>query len=334
MIIEEYDLVIIGAGISGLALGKALSNSSINFKIFDKSRGLGGRAATRRVNAQPIDTGAQYFTVSNPLFKKEVEELIQRGTVKLWTNKLNVWDGEKLLFEGNSNPRYVCPKGFTDISKEFAKVLPVSREIKITKAARVNGLWELKTDKMVELKAKRVVSTAPLPQSLELFGSYLSVEQKASLSTISFNPCLSIVIVFNKLVSLPFKGVFWNNREVLSWVANDSSKRLNATSSVLVVQCQPKFSGRFFESSDSEILEKVFNEFKVLLPQVALSNKDLQEVQVKKWRYSQPAAIYEHQYFATEDKSLYFTGDWSLEGKIEGAYMAGLGLAKNLLKVF
>src|SRR3546814_6562189 len=43
-------VAIIGAGISGLACARRLRDAGLEATLFDKSRGIGGRLATRRAN--------------------------------------------------------------------------------------------------------------------------------------------------------------------------------------------------------------------------------------------------------------------------------------------
>ena len=49
---------IVGAGICGLAAAAELAAAGREVAVFDKSRGIGGRLATRRVDAMSFDHGA------------------------------------------------------------------------------------------------------------------------------------------------------------------------------------------------------------------------------------------------------------------------------------
>ncbi|MDJ0626267.1 MAG: FAD-dependent oxidoreductase [Candidatus Caenarcaniphilales bacterium] len=323
---EKYDLVIIGAGICGLTIGKLLTNSSVNFKIFEKSRAFGGRASTRRVNGQPIDHGAQYFTVTDLSFREFINEYIELGIVKLWSNKLNIWDGKSLMYESQTNPRYICPDGFTALSKEIAKVIPVSREVRITKANFNNKKWELLTDQNLEIEAEKVISTAPINQSLEIFSNYLREEELMQLQSVNFDPCISVILVYELANYIPWKGVFWNSGDTLSWVANDSSKRTNPTQTVIVAQCKPDFSRLNFKSEDEHVTNLVINELKQILPTWVQSP---QETQVKRWKYSKANSTLDKPFFESENKKLIFTGDWCLESKIESAFLCAEILYPN-----
>ncbi|NQZ46169.1 MAG: FAD-dependent oxidoreductase, partial [Erythrobacter sp.] len=64
------DIVIIGAGMAGLACASQLIAAGRDVRLLDKGRGPGGRMAARRANVagQPsaFDHGAQYFTARDP----------------------------------------------------------------------------------------------------------------------------------------------------------------------------------------------------------------------------------------------------------------------------
>ena len=51
-------IAIIGAGLAGLSAARALTAAGHTPVVFEKSRGLGGRLATRRTEFGPIDHGA------------------------------------------------------------------------------------------------------------------------------------------------------------------------------------------------------------------------------------------------------------------------------------
>lgn len=63
-------IAIVGAGTAGLAAAQRLRKPDLVITLFDKSRGLGGRMATRRIEDLQFDHGAQYFTAKGPRFNQ------------------------------------------------------------------------------------------------------------------------------------------------------------------------------------------------------------------------------------------------------------------------
>lgn len=72
-------IAVVGAGIAGLLLARELKARGAEVVVFEKSRGLGGRMATKRVGEAVFDTGAQYFTAKSERFAAQVTELAAAG---------------------------------------------------------------------------------------------------------------------------------------------------------------------------------------------------------------------------------------------------------------
>ncbi|MFW5812000.1 MAG: FAD-dependent oxidoreductase, partial [Alkalispirochaetaceae bacterium] len=62
-------IVIIGAGIAGLAAARELTRLGRSVRLLDKGRGVGGRMATRRFAGGRFDTGAQFFSARSRPFR-------------------------------------------------------------------------------------------------------------------------------------------------------------------------------------------------------------------------------------------------------------------------
>jgi hypothetical protein len=61
---------IVGAGVSGLALGNQLKAKRFQVEIFDKGRAVGGRASSRRTEWGYLDHGAQLLTIRDSEFHR------------------------------------------------------------------------------------------------------------------------------------------------------------------------------------------------------------------------------------------------------------------------
>ena len=83
-------IAIIGAGMAGLAAARLLQQAGARVALIEKSRGVGGRMATRRVGALQFDHGAQYFTARGQAFKAAVEDLARDGAAAPWFDDAHV----------------------------------------------------------------------------------------------------------------------------------------------------------------------------------------------------------------------------------------------------
>ena len=135
-------LAIIGAGMAGLAAARVLRQRrpDLAITIYEKSRGLGGRAATRRRDGFVFDHGAQYLKSPSP----EVERLL---TAELPADDLidigpPVWsfDGTGTLAEGdpaqNADPKWTYRNGLNRLGTLLGTGLDIQRETRIGRIGR------------------------------------------------------------------------------------------------------------------------------------------------------------------------------------------------------
>ena len=84
-------VAVVGAGISGLICARTLAENGCDVNVYEKSRGVGGRMSTRRVDdTLSFDHGAQYFTARDGRFKRYVESWIDDGLVQPWHGRIVV----------------------------------------------------------------------------------------------------------------------------------------------------------------------------------------------------------------------------------------------------
>jgi phytoene dehydrogenase-like protein len=66
---SQPDVIVIGAGVSGLIAARTLQATGARVLGLDKGRGVGGRMATRRTDWGVFDHGAQFLTARDPQFR-------------------------------------------------------------------------------------------------------------------------------------------------------------------------------------------------------------------------------------------------------------------------
>ncbi len=95
---KESKVAVVGAGIAGSALAQALLDAGAAVHVFDKSRGPGGRMATRRcawtdaqgmARSTAFDHGAPCFSASNASFRAAVAQAVHAGCVTTWQPRLH-----------------------------------------------------------------------------------------------------------------------------------------------------------------------------------------------------------------------------------------------------
>ena len=297
-----YDAIIIGAGISGLTLAKRLQQAQKSFLILEKSRGLGGRLATRRHPPfYKFDHGAQFIKSDSNQKMKDLF-LTFKGLVNN-PEMFHPW------FQDSKAHYFSCAEGMTQLAKSLELANAVLLESEVHHLQRKDPFWQVSSTSGQRFSSRKIYVSAPLPQSLNLL-------QKANcpfpkeLNTISYAKALVLLLgTQNPQVQsprfMPDSGFIENINSWLYSVADQKLKKVS-TSPAWTLVMRSDWSHSQFDLNDVEILQQL--EFRLLRD----LNWDLSLFdfcQIKRWRYSHPESCYPAPFLALEKESLFLIGD-------------------------
>ena len=75
-------VAVVGAGIAGLVAARRLADAGLAVTVFEKSRGAGGRCATRRSEVGPFHHGVASFGAHSSTFRETLLHWQARGWVQ------------------------------------------------------------------------------------------------------------------------------------------------------------------------------------------------------------------------------------------------------------
>lgn len=329
------DIAVIGAGMAGLACAQQLNQAGYSVVVVEKSRGLGGRVATRRLHGTIADHGACFLKPKDEFSSQFVESLRQRDI-------LRVWEGEFIEESRNASPqlRYVAPAGMSTVAKPLAEGLNVilnQRVIAINPT--LNHQWCLQLSANNEIiTTKALVIAIPAPQALELLESLennsLDSEFIQQLRSVEFIPSISVMAGYATTSQpLPRWQAFTPEQDpILGWIGFDSNKRLDASQPVFVVQSSANFAEKNIDIEDLQPVGKKMLQTAAQLTELPwLENPEW--LQVHRWRYAFPANPLETACLSAETPlPLVCCGDWCGGNLIPGAIKSGLAAAKHINK--
>ncbi|MCT7985572.1 FAD-dependent oxidoreductase [Laspinema sp. A4] len=231
--IVEFDIAVIGAGIAGLTSAQSLRSLGQTVVVLEKSRGVGGRVATRRLYDTQADFGAPFLDPRGMLSQQLVQVLSRAGLVVPWTDTVyqiepppdqvglsgqslppqTTSENRSLTIKSGMNPAatlsapyYVAPTGINAVGKFLARHLEIWRSRRVqTVTPTDQGYWHLELEAIADsgdaavplaVQAKAVVMAIPAPQAVMLLESGESGLPRPfldRLKAVEFDPCISVM---------------------------------------------------------------------------------------------------------------------------------------------
>lgn len=265
-----YDVIVLGAGISGLTIGAQLQKLGINYLIVDKGRSVGGRMATRRGEGTRFDHGAQFVR------SRQVSEIPST----FWSP----W------FQEEDQLFYASPQGMNAGAKLAAESLNILLNTRVEKIVE-NTLYFENGD---SVQGKKIIVTFPLPQTLELLKNS-QISYPPTLKSVQYAKALvGLITLDSQEINLSDIKYLQNPHPTIASISNQTSKGLTEKLS-LTVTMNSEFSEKHFSDPDNESLQKILQEFtnylseKFSLPHLNPKEANLiTSAELKKWRYSHP----------------------------------------------
>jgi hypothetical protein len=81
-------VVIVGAGVAGLAGARELGRRGVPAVVLERARGVGGRCATRWIEGQPVDFGLPFLHAASREFALELNALPDEGKRPGWPHRV------------------------------------------------------------------------------------------------------------------------------------------------------------------------------------------------------------------------------------------------------
>ena len=308
------DVVIVGAGLTGLLLARELSAKGRRPLLLEKSRGPGGRMSTKRVDGAVFDQGAQFFTARTPRFATEIEAWCEAGIAAPWP------DGAPY--------RYVGRPAMNAVGKHLSAGLEIRREAKVLAVKRNAETWEISVENQPTLHTRELVLTAPVPQSLALLASggvALPAELKAELRGLDYHPCLALMLTLAGPSALPAGGLAPEDGGPVRWIADNTRKGVSpGTPAAVTVHLSPAFSEENYGRSETEVLALVSP---VITPWLGAA---VTGAALHRWRYSEPKARHREPCVWVPEIGLGIAGDAIGGPRVEGAATSAFALADRM----
>lgn len=319
-------LAVVGAGLSGLTAARSLADHGRQVTLFEKSRGPGGRMATRRTDGYVFDHGAQYFTVRDERFRRHVASWIEAGLVQPWPGKFGVAKQGTVTSKDGETVRYVGTPRMSALTRHLADGLDIRFNSRVAQIERSAGRWQLFDEKHDPLGTfDGVIVTTPPAQAAPLLSEAPDLARQ--VEAVEMQPSWAVMTVFDAPSPLSHDGLFVH-ASPLSWVARNSSKPGRPAPESWVLHAAPDWSRAHLEENPQTIVASLLEAF---FEATGLAPVKPVFAQAHRWRYAMAEDPLEAGSLWQADLHLGVCGDWCHNARVEGAFLSGLTLAGRML---
>ena len=334
---------VVGAGVAGLGCAREIDGE---ITVLEKSRGVSGRAATRRTNGCRYDHGANYLDLEPD---DELLSLVEGlGTDGLVDIEEPVWvfdrEGEIAPGHGEDGHKLTYERGITGFAKRLRDDagLEVQTETRAESLARADdGTWTVTDTEGGEWGPfDALVLTPPAPQTAALLSRAdwddpLRERLHGAVSAVPFRTVITAVLHYPFELDVPYYALVNTDKEHgIGWLSREECKpgHVPEGESLLICQMGGDWSARRYDDPPEEVCDDAATLVADLLGDDRLATPDWTDWQG--WRYAIPEDSVDESVVAEAERAgLYLTGDWLVgTGRVDGAFVAGRETGKRVAR--
>lgn len=285
-------IAIIGAGFSGSYLAHKLEHLGHQVTLFEKSRGVGGRMATRHTEGLKINHGCDAFQAKTKKFQDFCLSMVQQNLLK---------KKEKHLYTADA---------MNTMLKALSKNAHIEKNSLITSIHYENEEYTLKDSNHISYKGfDFLIFTIPAEQILNIDFN-MSQSLRNQLSKVNYDSVVSLVLTGDNISDL--------DKEQLSNVAH--LKKLNTQENkAYTIQMDSAFSEKYRHLNKNAITPYIVQEIQQVIPSFKLYNyKHFTHL----WKYGLTSQSLNLPYVYEAERKYAICSDWLMGNAVEDAFMS------------
>jgi len=322
-------VLVIGAGMAGLACARRLAAEGAHVLVVDKARGAGGRASTRRGDGTSFDHGAQYFTARDAGFAAATAGWVATGVVARWDARIIRLEAGRLASTEPAPERFVGVPRMSALWRHLCADLPVRFGARVAGLRRDQARWRVALDDGGELAERfdDVVVATPSLQAVALLAP-VAPALGVLAARASVDPCWAVPVAFATPVQAPFDGAFVEGSP-LAWIARDSSKPGRPTGpDCWVLHASVAWSAQHVDEPADVVAKALLAAFDDV---VGGALPAVREIAAHRWLYARTRQALGEPCLHDPALRIGACGDWCLGANVEAAWRSGVALAQRML---
>lgn len=313
-------LGVIGAGGGGAAAAYVAANAvpGVEVTVFEKSRGVCGRAAARRRDDIVYEYGANYLKDDDGRVSDLVTDEFDDGLVEL-TGPVWTFDSDGTVAGGRDEQarRWTYDDGITRLAKHFfgQTSATVKRGTRIADINRDGG-WRLTDTEGTDYGPfEALLVNPPAPQTADLLRE-TGVEAVDRLGdaagAVGYRTVWTAVLGYRFEIDVPYYALVNIDKEhEVGWIGREECKpgHVPAGQSVLVVQASPQWSTERYDDAPAENIADLARHAAAIMGDPRLTDPDWTDHQG--WRYALPdGGVRTEAVQKAAREGVYAVGDW------------------------
>lgn len=311
----KTDVLVVGAGMAGLACATRLAEAGQSVTVIDKGRGPGGRMAARRTEidgeAVSFDHGAQYFTARDPAFQAVVAQWVAEGVVARWPAA-----GEEA---------FVGVPGMNAPIRAMAEAHDVRWNIRAERLIHDGQHWCATAGEALYC-ADTVLVAIPAEQARDLLDEPMP-DFAAVAGAVQSEPCWAVMAGFTEKLGAAADTVRDANAPI-SWAARNSAKPGRIGTECWVLHASPSRSRELLDLSAPEAGALLLADF---FAQTGAAPAEPVHLAAHRWLYAMPGAVKGEAARFDRVHRIGIAGDYLHSPRVEGAFLSGMALADKVL---
>ena len=303
-----FDVIIVGAGLSGCYLAKKINELGLNTLIIEKSKSIGGRFSTKPVGRGLADYGCQYLKPKT----KDLSNLIQDLKNKNLIKKSNILQDDEA---------FIAPYGMNKIPQYLSLGVSTLLNQKVSSIKKTSNRWEINTNSFL-LKSKMLVLTMPINQVSELLKvSDLAITNLPAADYKSF-----FTITFQDIDTIGSKPVLKN--DFAPWICNNFLKGLSIDQNTFTVNINEELSNTLLNIEHNKKHELIKRHLK------ESGFKNFSFYNLHYWKYAFTEGQNNITNYFNEDNMLALCGDSFSVGQADGAAVSAQKTFEQIRNIF
>lgn len=309
-------VAVVGAGMAGLSCARALADAGVAVTVLEKSRGLGGRLATRRAAGGGVDHGAVALQVEQgSAFAGYLRQAAEVGAATFWP-AAQAWVG--------------LP-GMSGIVQPLARGVTVQPATEVTGLVRAAGGWRLQGAGVPDAAFGQVILALPQPQARALL---LAAPEPAPDLAAQIAPARLRAVWTAMLrldASLPLQGdvIHWAEGPVRQAVRNSSKPGRGGAGEAWVLHAAEDWTAAYLEREKPEAAALLLAAF---FAQTGVAPVTPVWLEGHRWRHGLTVQPLARPFVRDAAAGLAVCGDWCLGDSAADAFASGQALAAALLQ--